>query len=236
MRGNMEHDSARGAPDIAGGVRGMTALRRVIVVVLAAVITVGMTACAPPALLDKITSHPEAEHCVSNVGAGATDALLANAEAVAMPEASFWGWIDKLGGTSEEDYDRLTEELSNEPIETIAAFDARMTIQLYLLDDECRAAWYEDREGYVSDDVFLYGRADTVSSGEKFFARALRDDTLPHAGNAPSEGDGEFLLYVAMDAATAAGATEREWDSATASHRELSYETGSNPAGWPRDQ
>ena len=212
----------------------MSTLRRISAAVTVVALMAAMTGCSQRVLMNTITSAPNAKQCVSNVGSTvADDASLGNAESLAMREEDFWGWIDTLEGTSEESYSRLAEELSDEPIETIAAFDARMTIQLYRLDDECRAAWYESHEGYVNDDVFLYARAETVSSGRKFFERAIQNDSLPHRGDGPSEGDGELLLYVGMNAARSSGASEKDWDDATYPYRNLSYETGSNPAGWP---
>lgn len=48
-----------------------------------------------------------------------------------------------------------------------------------------------------------------------------------------SEGIGELLLYVALDASIAQGMEEYAIWELERERYSLSYESGSNPAGWP---
>lgn len=162
------------------------------------------------------------------------DPAVASALAVAMPEAEFWELIEVLdGGDTEDDFVRLSEVLSGRPVEDLVAFDARLTLSLYALDDECRLLRYRDDDpygmGFVSDDVFLYARADVVCLGKDAWDSAIADSRLPVR---MSDGIGELLLYVALDASVAQGMEEYAiWDL-EAERYSLSYESGSNPSGW----
>jgi hypothetical protein len=164
-----------------------------------------------------------------------TDPAVASALAVAMPEAEFWELIEVMdGGEAEGDFRRLSEALAKRPIDDLVAFDARLALSLYALDDECRLLRYRDDDphgmGFVSEDVFLYARADVVSMGKDAWDSAIADGRLPVR---MSEGIGELLLYVALDASVAQGMEEYAiWDLERERYS-LSYESGSNPAGWP---
>jgi hypothetical protein len=183
--------------------------------------------------------------CVSNVAATpglsvSPDADLQKAEKIAMPEPQFWALISVLhGSNSDAAYARLTKRLELIPVDQIMGFEARMTIALYELDDQCRVRWYEkhDPSGlhYLADDDFLYVRADTVSAGEATWKRAIATDTLPWGSTDAVDSDGEPLLYVTMDAADKLGIGNDAWLDRISNTFSLSYETGSNPAGWPPD-
>lgn len=155
-----------------------------------------------------------------------------------MPETQFWNLISELhGSNSDSAYRRLTVQLESLTTTQILGFDARMTIDLYELDDQCRAKWYSKRDpsglGFVADDDFLYFRADTVTAGEAVWREAATTDTLPWGTTDAVTGDGENLLYVGLDAAHARGISNDKWIDLESKLYPLSYETGSNPAGWP---
>jgi hypothetical protein len=177
--------------------------------------------------------------CKSNAGKPQTVTTeLSEAEKVAMPEDEFWQLIALLhGSNSDAAYARLTAQLATLPVEKLVGFDARMTIALYGLDDECRANWYSTHDpsglGFVADDDFLYFRGDTVSAGRANWENAIATDTLPWGTVDPLSGGGELLLYVAGNAAHVEfGIGLDAWPAKVQNTIELSYETGSNPDGW----
>jgi hypothetical protein len=112
-----------------------------------------------------------------------------------------------------------------------------MTIDLYELDDQCRANWYAQHDpsgpGFVGDDDFLYDRADTVTAGEAVWKTAIDTDTLPWGATDAVNNDGEDLLYVGLDAAHRNGMSNNRWLDREEKAYPLDYETGSNPSGWP---
>lgn len=175
--------------------------------------------------------------CRSNAGATPTAAERA-ADRVAMPEDRFWNLIAVLhGSNSDAAYARLSRALQPLPTRDLEAFEIRMTIALYRLDDECRAHWYEHNDpsgsGFIADDDFLYDRADTVSAGRRVWSEAVRTDTLPWGTTDAADGDGEELLYVADDAIDRRGGSSDAFEDTLAGAIDLDDETGWNPAGWP---
>lgn len=159
-------------------------------------------------------------------------------DAVAMPADEFWEYIDILDGqTTELGFDKLTSALATAGPAAALAFDARLTLALYELDSLCRADWYEANDpgglGFVSDDTFLYARCDTVVAGRANWEAAVADGTLPWGNVDATTGFGELLLYVGADAAARAGVPMEEYWDRRFSVVPLSYETGSNPNGWP---
>jgi hypothetical protein len=176
--------------------------------------------------------------CLAPSASPAPDLAAEATRASAMDEGTFWGYIEELRGTTDPDgFESLTDKLAELTLSELVAFDARLTLSLYELDSGCRAEWYRLNEpeklGFVSDDVFLYARADTIAAGREVWSEALATETLPWGKVDPSSGYGEFLLYVGADAADAAGLDLDEFYAEYAAATEVSYETGSNPAGWP---
>lgn len=154
-----------------------------------------------------------------------------------MESDEFWSYIDVLGGSnSSEGYELLAIELATTDLETIVAFDARMTLALYALDSDCRAQWYLLNEpmqfGFVSDDVFLYARGDTVSAGRATWEEAIATQTLPWGGSDPWTGGGEGVLSIGLRAAEIRGVPFEEYLDLRFASIPLSYETGSNRPGW----
>ena len=155
-------------------------------------------------------------------------------DATAMPADEFWGYIDLLGGTTDEaGMEALTSALAERDLDTIVAFDERLLLSLYSLDFVCRYDWYIANDpldiGYLGDDGFLYARADTVAAGRENFEAALAEGTIDWGTVDPTTGYGEILLYVAWDAATRIGLEEEYWSASGSTP--ISFETGSNPAG-----
>jgi len=163
---------------------------------------------------------------------------VAETELVAMPEDEFWDLVGVLGGSSDlKGFELLTDALAKTDLDTVLAFQARLTLALHALDSGCRAEWYRLNEpthfGFVSDDVFLYSRCDTVVAGREVWQEAVDSETLPWGTVDPTTGNGESLLYVAGDAADRMGTPlEAYYDAQNASFS-LSFETGANPLGWP---
>lgn len=154
-----------------------------------------------------------------------------------MPEDDFWALIELLESSTEPDkVEALTSALAATDLASVIAFDARLTLALHQLDSLCRAQWYEANEptgfGFVSDDVFLYARADTVAAGRETWQEAADTQTLPWGDVDPTTGGGELLLYVPFDAAERLGYTLDEYFAEVGDAFTLSYETGSNASGW----
>ncbi len=147
-----------------------------------------------------------------------------------LREDEFWRLVDVLEGSSDEDaVARLVEALRARGRRTAVAFAERLAIVLHDLDREVLAnrpvRWSDDQEDDdpipLSDDSFLYLRADVVAHGREMVARVLADPDvlLLHRWD-----DGEALLYAADEAAG------RDIET------RVSYETGANEAHWsPRD-
>ena len=110
------------------------------------------------------------------------DPVALEVDATAMLADEFWGYIDLLGGTTDEaGMEALTSALAERDLDTIVAFDRRLTLSLYSLDFVCRYDWYIANDpldlGYLGDDGFLYARADTVAAGRENFESALAEVT-----------------------------------------------------------
>ena len=220
--------------------RGRLKRIRSAAVALTLLASLGLAGCAPTpsGLLNRLPDRSK-KACVSNLHpTSSPDPGLAKAEAGAMPEDQFWALISVLhGANSDAAYKRLSNRLAALPTATIVAFDVRLTISLYKLDDQCRAHWYATHDpsglGIVGDDDFLYFRADTVSAGRATWEKAIATDTLPWGTTDAVNNDGEDLLYVATDAAAKHHISQDKLLDMEAKVTDLSYETASNPAGWP---
>jgi len=156
-----------------------------------------------------------------------------------MPEDRFWTLIDSLHHSlAQSAFDRVSRTLSAGSIDDIIGFDARMTLDLYELDSACRVEWYghhdPDHLGFPLDDDFLYFRCSTIIAGRANFETALSTQTLPW-GDVSTEDDGEPLLYIGLTAAEDKGWSDGRFERLEAKRIPISYETGSNPQGWPAD-
>ena len=164
------------------------------------------------------------------------DDAVAKTEAVAMPSPQFWTLIAALGGsTSDDAFDSLASALAGRTIDDLVAFAARLSLVVHALDTRARHTWYTANDpmglGFVSDDVFLYARLDTICAGESVWLEAIREGTLPWGSVDPTLGAGELLLSAAPNAADAQGGWE-EFGAKYAERVLVSYETGSNTDGW----
>ncbi len=173
--------------------------------------------------------------CVSAGPLDLDDPNVAQTLDVAMAEDEFWELIDVLGGRSaHSDFARLIGALEDRPAEDLVSFNARLTLALYALDDECHLRAYEEDDpsgiGFVSSDVFLYARADTVTAGREYWEEAIAGGRLPWGDVTP--GAGEALLFAALDASRTHGMDEYELWNLEDEAFALSYESGSNPDGW----
>lgn len=153
----------------------------------------------------------------------------ARTQDLAMGSDDFWTAIHLLDGEcTDESVDALQDRLSQQRVGRIVAFEAALTLALADLDTRAAFDWYgandpDAADLGVSDDVFLYARCATVASGRAVWERAVAEKTLTATGDAES---GERLLFVASDAA---GGDTDSWHPDVIP---LSYETGSNEAGW----
>ena len=78
--------------------------------------------------------------------------------------------------------------------------------------------------------MFLYARCDAVAAGEENWRTALRDRSLPWRRVIP--GTGEYLLYVAAEAAHSVGISAEAFYTLAAERIPISFETGSNTEQW----
>lgn len=167
-----------------------------------------------------------------------TDDDRAAAEAIAQPAAEFWSLIETVpDDPADEDFSRVAQGIVGEGIEGVLAFQARLTLALYDLDGRANHAWFVEHDpmqfGFVSEDVFLYARCATVLAGREIWSRAVADETLEWRDASLHEsGASEMLLGVAPAAAEALGITNEEWFELAFTRIPISYETGSNAAGW----
>ena len=155
-----------------------------------------------------------------------------------MPEDRFWNLIDGLHHSlRQSSFDAVSRTLSAGSLDDIVAFDARMTLDLYELDSACRVEWYgrhdPDRLGFPLDDDFLYFRCSTIIAGRENFEKAVSSQTLPW-GDVSTEDSGEPLLYIGVTAAEMKG-NDEAFLAEEKARIPLSYETASNPQGWPAD-
>lgn len=184
---------------------------------------------------DLLPNQPIPCHLSDRPSAADPDAVAT--ESVAMEEIAFWELIGAMGGeTDTAGFDALTEKLAELSMDDLVAFEARLTLALYALDDPCRAEWYRVNEpgdvGFVSDDVFLYARCDTVAAGRAVWQDALTSRTLPWGTVDPSTGNGELLLYVAGEEVEDRQLDIDAFYDLVEQRILVSFETGSNPAGW----
>jgi len=213
---------------------------------LAGVVLATLAACGAPAPVESpapVAPPPGAAavgECPWEPGtapeAPASGTLVERVEAVALAADDFWGLVETLPESAEPtDFTAMSTALAGCGLDDVLAFEARLTLALYALDSRTARDRYEqsdpDGPGTVSDDVFLYARADTVLAGRAAWERAVAEHTLERR-DAPSRL-GEYLLYVSWDAAVALGLTTDEYLDELVARIPLSYESGSNPEGRP---
>jgi len=149
-----------------------------------------------------------------------------------VTEHEFWALIeDAVGVSAEWSYDRLVDMLSSKPAGEIISFADRLAQALFALDREEMArrplwdgttatTWNPER----SADGFLYARCAVVLAGHATYSQVLYD---PRRFAREWDLGAEELLSVAPSAYEKA--TGQPW-----LHEEpVSYESGSNPDGWP---
>jgi len=151
-----------------------------------------------------------------------------------VDDGAFWDLIAKLDWTDEEDDDAIVEPvvraLALLPDAEIGSFQEILAQKLYDLDGRAWAresgdeVWFGDPDR-VSVDGFLYTRGEAVARGRETYD-AIRADSTRMPKNAAFEA----LLYVAATAYERK--TGLEWEDLD--DTEVSYETFSNEAGWPK--
>ncbi|MEU4477928.1 DUF4240 domain-containing protein [Micromonospora sp. NPDC023966] len=136
-----------------------------------------------------------------------------------MEQKEFWRLVESMGTEPDDDaFGRLADELATRQAWEILAFEDQLASALYALDtrDHARAA-------RARGDWFLYVRCAAVSSGSSIYQQVLAD---PKELRRFARREAEPLLYVAMKA------YERSTGDAWTHESPVSYESGSNVAGW----
>jgi hypothetical protein len=143
-----------------------------------------------------------------------------------MDEQAFWRLIHRIDRTAlPDDEDAAVEplitELTTLERTELASFEEHLALVLYALDGKK----YADAAGEAgqSGDGFLYVRCYVVAQGEAHYRSVLADPSL-----LPTSVDHwcEALLNAASDAIEAVTGEAVTLDTS------VSYETGSNRAGW----
>ena len=153
-----------------------------------------------------------------------------------MDDARFWELVSALDWKHEDDDGNVVEPvvkaLAAMPDAEIAAFQNTLTAKLFALDGRVWAResgdsiWWGEPD-FLSSDAFLYARCVVVANGREFYDTVLSDPT-----QMPKDMEFESLLYVAPKAYERKTGTSGD---AVRDLTDLSYETGSNPEGWPHD-
>jgi uncharacterized protein DUF4240 len=151
-----------------------------------------------------------------------------------VDDGAFWDLIAKLDWRDEADDDAIVEPLVRAlallPDAEIGSFQEILAQKLYDLDGRAWAresgdeVWFGDPDR-LSVDGFLYARGAVVARGRETYD-AIRADATQMPRNAAFEA----LLYVAATAYERK--TGLEWEDLD--DTEVSYETFSNEAGWPK--
>jgi uncharacterized protein DUF4240 len=151
-----------------------------------------------------------------------------------VDDATFWGLIDLLDWRHDGDDDRVlkpvVDRLASLPDAEIGSFHEILAQKLYDLDGRAWAResgtdiWWGEPDR-LSVDGFLYARSAVVARGVATYDAIRIDPTLM-----PKNAEFESLLYVAASAYERK--TGLEWEDLD--DTEVSYETFSNEAGWPK--
>lgn len=151
-----------------------------------------------------------------------------------MDDGAFWDQIAKLDWRDEDDDDAVVEPvvraLALLPDAEIGSFQEILAQKLYDLDGR---AWAHESGDQIwlgepdrlSVDGFLYARSAVVARGRATYDQVRADPT-----EMPKNASFEALLYVAATAYERK--TGLEWEDLD--DTEVSYETFSNEAGWPK--
>ncbi len=149
-----------------------------------------------------------------------------------MTEDAFWDLIGTLGGRAEPaGFAALTEDLAHGSAERIVDFAEQLAAALYAIDSRDRVAQPirdtadgPDSPAFpLSKEVFLYARCAVVLAGREVWQQVV--DEVSAMGGTWDLG-AEEVLYVAPVAFEQK--TGSDWTHRTT----VSYETGSNHAGW----
>jgi hypothetical protein len=151
-----------------------------------------------------------------------------------VDDGTFWDLIGRLDWRDEDDDDAIVEPLVRSlallPDAEIGSFQEILAQKLYELDGRPWAresgdeVWFGDPDR-VSVDAFLYARSAVVARGRETYDAVRTDPTAM-----PKNAAFEALLYVAATAYERK--TGLEWEDLD--DTEVSYETFSNEAGWPK--
>lgn len=144
-----------------------------------------------------------------------------------IDETSFWAVIQALDWSQKGNDDRVLvpaiERLAKHSPVDICAFEERFAYLLYQLDTrEHGRQSLNDPEDFFSSDGFLYARCVVVANGEAFYRKVLKDP-------AQMPKNLEFEALLSLGPRAYEKRTGEEMDHLTG----CSYETGSNPLGWP---
>jgi hypothetical protein len=227
---------------------------RLLALAIPGALVLTLTGCLPVALFPRVSDLPAAPppptlaigDCPWDPTATATMSPsptpsadpIAATEAIALSDDLFWPMIEAIPDPPAiSDFEALASALAGCPLESVVAFEARMTLALYALDGPDNHAWYEENDplglGFVSEDTFLYARCATVLGGKVSWAAAVEDGTLDWGSDSPdTEGYSEFLLYIGAEAAQAQGMDMGDYYGMVFETIPISYETGSNTTLW----
>ncbi len=142
-------------------------------------------------------------------------------------EKSFWGVIEKIDWTKNDDDERLLPAikfLANKKVSEINQFQENIAYKLYLLDNRENAENIgENSYGneHFSSDYFLYVRCCVIAKGKSLFESVIIDSK-----KMPIDIDFEPLLYLSSSAYELKMKKEFEYEAG------CNYETYSNIKGW----
>lgn len=154
-------------------------------------------------------------------------------ESLEMSEDVFWRIIGLFNWKKTGDDEAVTKSavsaLAQMTVDDIYRFDDILAEKLHSLDTEAHAREigedaYQPGK-YFSPDCFLYARCVVVANGPEFYETILADPT-----EFPEDMEFEALLTVATFAYEQKTGDEEGYDHVT----EVSYESFSNQAGWPK--
>jgi hypothetical protein len=144
-----------------------------------------------------------------------------------MDENEFWGLIDLLDWSAQEDNNQVVEPIINAlsrlPVAKIYQFYDILSEKLWRLDtqEHADAMMRDASDAPFSADEFLYARCCVIANGRDAYRRVLATP-LEFPVNLAFEG----LLYVA------AKAYQRKTGKKFVSSPAYNFETGSNRKGW----
>jgi hypothetical protein len=136
-----------------------------------------------------------------------------------VDQDEFWRLIETMGNApGDDDFERLSDLLAARTVADILGFEDVLAELLYALDTRPHA-----RAARARGDWFLYVRCSAVAAGRSVYREVLED---PRKLRRFARREAELLLTVAPKAYERS--TGRAWDH----EPPLSYESGSNDAGW----